>query len=179
MHEFDRRQRAFRSDRLLDEAVGCELLSVNHQPVDTMGRLTTRWLTGSRAFLVTWLYCRLTYAVCVELRFRRLWLLKTLSGGDPSARDVSGANDICLKRRTHEHYPCRRSTPRAVRASLEVSVRADQVLRSHNRPAPSGDDPSWLAAIGHTKDSLWSVDLFRCESILLKSYWVMAVMDVY
>jgi putative transposase len=37
----------------------------------------------------------------------------------------------------------------------------------------------WLAAIGHAKDSLWSVDLFRCESILLKSYWVMAVMDVY
>ena len=29
------------------------------------------------------------------------------------------------------------------------------------------------------KDSLWSVDLFRCESILLKSYWVMVVMDVF
>jgi putative transposase len=27
------------------------------------------------------------------------------------------------------------------------------------------------------KDSLWSVDLFRCESIVLKSYWVMLVMD--
>lgn len=27
------------------------------------------------------------------------------------------------------------------------------------------------------KDSLWSVDLFRCESIVLKSYWVMVVMD--
>jgi hypothetical protein len=29
------------------------------------------------------------------------------------------------------------------------------------------------------KDSLWSVDLFRCESIVLKSYWVMAVMDLF
>jgi putative transposase len=28
------------------------------------------------------------------------------------------------------------------------------------------------------KDSLWSVDLFRCESILLRSHWVM-VMDVF
>jgi transposase InsO family protein len=27
--------------------------------------------------------------------------------------------------------------------------------------------------------SLWSVDLFRCESILLKSYWTMVVMDVF
>lgn len=32
---------------------------------------------------------------------------------------------------------------------------------------------------GHAKDSLWSVDLFRCESILLKSQWVMVVMDLY
>jgi putative transposase len=30
-----------------------------------------------------------------------------------------------------------------------------------------------------TKDSLWSVDFFRCESILLKSYWIMVVMDVF
>ena len=32
--------------------------------------------------------------------------------------------------------------------------------------------PSWLAFIGHTSDSLWSVDLFRCESIVLRSYWL-------
>ena len=38
--------------------------------------------------------------------------------------------------------------------------------------------PSWLAVIGHAKDSLWSVDFFRCESILLKSYWIMVVMDI-
>jgi putative transposase len=36
-----------------------------------------------------------------------------------------------------------------------------------------------LAAIGHAKDRFWSVDLFRAESILLKSYWVMVVMDGY
>ena len=29
------------------------------------------------------------------------------------------------------------------------------------------------------KDSLWSVDLFRCESILLRSHWIMVVMDVF
>ena len=26
---------------------------------------------------------------------------------------------------------------------------------------------------------MWSVDLFRVESILLKSYWILVVMDVY
>ncbi len=29
------------------------------------------------------------------------------------------------------------------------------------------------------KDSLWSVDLFKCESIFLKSHWVMVVLDQY
>jgi transposase InsO family protein len=29
------------------------------------------------------------------------------------------------------------------------------------------------------KDSLWSVDLFRCESITLKTHWVMVVMDQF
>ncbi len=29
------------------------------------------------------------------------------------------------------------------------------------------------------KDSLWSVDLFRCESILLKTHWVLVIMDQF
>src|SRR5262245_52735579 len=54
-----------------------------------------------------------------------------------------------------------------------------RVLAKHYRPAPSGTRPSWLAFIGHTTDSLWSVDLFRCESIVLRSYWVLVVMDQF
>jgi hypothetical protein len=36
-----------------------------------------------------------------------------------------------------------------------------------------------LNTLGHAKDSLWSIDLFRCESILLRSHWVLVVMDQY
>jgi transposase InsO family protein len=36
-----------------------------------------------------------------------------------------------------------------------------------------------LSFIGHTTDSLWSVDLFRCESIVLRGYWVLVIMDQY
>jgi len=54
-----------------------------------------------------------------------------------------------------------------------------RVLAQHHRPAPGGTGPSWLSFIGHTADSLWSVDLFRCESIVLRSYWVLVVMDQY
>lgn len=52
-----------------------------------------------------------------------------------------------------------------------------RVLAKHHRPAPSGSGPSWLSFIGHAKDRLWSVDLFRCESIVLQTYWVLVVMD--
>lgn len=52
-----------------------------------------------------------------------------------------------------------------------------RVLAKHYRPQPEDSGPSWLTVLGHMKDSLWSVDLFRCESILLKSHWVMVVMD--
>ncbi|MDJ0864234.1 MAG: transposase, partial [Gammaproteobacteria bacterium] len=54
-----------------------------------------------------------------------------------------------------------------------------RVLARHYRPAPGDGGPSWLTFLGHTKDSLWSVDLFRCESILLKSHWVLVVMDQF
>ena len=54
-----------------------------------------------------------------------------------------------------------------------------RVLEKYFRPRVGGGGPSWLTFIGHTKDSLWSVDFFRCESILLKSYVVMVVMDVF
>ena len=53
-----------------------------------------------------------------------------------------------------------------------------RVLAKHYRPEPGAHGPSWLTFIGHAKDSLWSLDLFRCESILLRSHWVMLVMDV-
>ena len=53
------------------------------------------------------------------------------------------------------------------------------MLAKYYRPEAGTDGPSWLSFIGHMKDSLWSVDLFRCESILLRSHWVMVVMDVF
>ena len=59
-----------------------------------------------------------------------------------------------------------------------------RVLAIHYKPDPSKRGQSWLTTIGHAKDSLWSGDLFRCESIgptfrLLKTHWVMVVMDHY
>jgi transposase InsO family protein len=54
-----------------------------------------------------------------------------------------------------------------------------RVLAIHYKPDPSMRGPSWLTTIGHAKDSLWSVDLFRAESITLRTHWIMVVMDQY
>ena len=54
-----------------------------------------------------------------------------------------------------------------------------RILRKNKDKLPSGDGPSWLTFIGHMKDSLWSVELFRCESATLKSHWVMVVIDPF
>ena len=53
-----------------------------------------------------------------------------------------------------------------------------RILKKYYRP-PLGDGPSWLTFIGHSADNLWSLDLFRCESALLHSYFVMLVMDQF
>ena len=54
-----------------------------------------------------------------------------------------------------------------------------RILRQNFKKLPDNDGPSWLTFMGHAKDSLWSVDLFRCESATLRSHWVMLVIDIY
>ncbi len=54
-----------------------------------------------------------------------------------------------------------------------------RILEKHYKPDPNDSGPSWLSFIGNIKDSLWSVDFFRVESITLNSYWIMLVMDQF
>jgi transposase InsO family protein len=54
-----------------------------------------------------------------------------------------------------------------------------RILSVHYRPEVNGGGPSWLTFLGHMKDSLWSCDLFRCESAILKTHWVLVVMDQF
>jgi transposase InsO family protein len=87
---------------------------------------------------------------------------------------------IEMKRR-NLRFGCRKIAEQ-ISSAFGLAINKDVVRRiliQHYRPLPGGDGPSWLTVIGHAKDSLWSVDLFRCESILLKSFWVMLVMDVF
>src|SRR4051812_22326983 len=54
------------------------------------------------------------------------------------------------------------------------------MLAKYFWPSDAGSgSPSWLTFVAPSKDSLWSVDLFRCESIVLCSFWVLVVMDIF
>ena len=44
-----------------------------------------------------------------------------------------------------------------------------RILARHYRPEPASGGPSWLTFLGHLKDSLWSVDLFRVETLNILS----------
>ena len=55
-----------------------------------------------------------------------------------------------------------------------------RILAKHFYLSPSDNDgPSWLTFLAQSRDSLWSVDFFHCESITLRTYVVMVVMDIF
>jgi len=54
-----------------------------------------------------------------------------------------------------------------------------RILARHYGPGQHPDGPSWLTFLGHMKDSLWSIDLFSCESATLWTHWVLVIMDQY
>jgi putative transposase len=66
--------------------------------------------------------------------------------------------------------------------SFGVEIDKDVVRRILSVHYPPGSDsagPSWFTFLGPMKDSLWSCDLFRCESATLRTFWVLVVMDQF
>jgi len=112
---------------------------------------------------------RLLYSSRVRLR----------PGPRRSSRELIDA--VVEMKRRNPYFGCRQIAEQISNA-FGMEMNKDVVRRiliRYYRLGPNRGNPSWLAVIGHARDRLWSVDLFRAESILLKSYWVMVVMDVY
>jgi putative transposase len=124
------------------------------------------------------------------LRFHRAlvrrkyqWLFSSKTGRRPGPKGPSKELIAAVHaiKRLNPRFGCPRIAQQISDAfGLEIDkdvVR--RILANHPPPKSGGNGPSWLSAITETRDSLWSVDLFRCESILLKSFWVMVVMDIF
>ena len=120
---------------------------------------------------------------CLVRRKYRALFSSPRSGGSPGPKGPSEeVIEVILElKRRNPSFGCPRIAL-IVATTFGVEVDKDvvrRVLAKHLRPGSGGGVPSWLTFIGHAKDSLWSVDLFRCESILLRSHWVLVVMDQF
>ena len=88
---------------------------------------------------------------------------------------------ICEFKRRNPRFGCPKIAQHLAQA-FGIQTNKDvvrRILRTHYRPERRESGPSWLTFLGHTKDSLWSIDLFRTESILLKTHWVLVIMDQF
>jgi putative transposase len=87
------------------------------------------------------------------------------------------------RRRRHETAEPELGAPRIaqqVTLAFGLPINKDvgrRVLAARYTPKPDSAGPSWLTVLGHAKDSLWSLDLFRCESATLRTHWVLVVME--
>ena len=118
------------------------------------------------------------------LKKRKYRLLYSPRGGKkrgPKGPSREVIDAIVAMKRRNPRYGCPRI---AQQINLAFGLDLDKdtvrrILAVHYKPDPANRGPSWLTTLGHAKDSLWSVDLFRAESITLKTHWIMVVMDQY
>jgi len=92
----------------------------------------------------------------------------------PSAELIQA---ICELKRRNPRSGCPRMAQHLAKTfGLEINKEVvRRVLARHYHPERRECGPCWLTFLGHAKDSLWSLDLFRTESILLKTHWVLVV----
>jgi transposase InsO family protein len=115
----------------------------------------------------------------IQRKYRRLFSSNRAMKPGPKgpSQDVIAAV-VDMKQR-NPSWGCPRIAQQMTLA-FEVPIDRDvvrRILATRYQPTPESAGPSWLSALGHAKDSLWSVDLFRCESAVLHTYWVLVVMD--
>ena len=121
------------------------------------------------------------HAALVKRKYRHLFSPKCRGKPGPKGPSPELIEAIVETKKRNPSWGCRRI---AEQLCLVFGLEIDKdvvrrVLAKHYRPDPDVHGPSWLTILGHTKDSLWSIDLFRCESLILKSHWVLVVMDQF
>ena len=117
----------------------------------------------------------------VKRKYRLLFTPKTRGKPGPIGPSPELISAIVAMKRRNPSFGYQRIADQ-ISLIFDIEIEKDvvrRVLAKHYRPESGSNGPSWLTFLGHSKDSLWSVDFFRCESLLLKSHWVMVVMDQY
>jgi putative transposase len=121
------------------------------------------------------------HRVLVKRKYRLLFSPKRRGKPGPRGPQKELVDAIVEMKRRNPTWGCPRIAQQITLAfGIEINKDdARRILSAHYRPDSHSGGPSWLTFIGHMKDSLWSVDLFRCESAVLRTYWVLVVMDQF
>jgi len=89
-------------------------------------------------------------------------------------------NAIVELKRRNPKFGCPRIAY-TISVTFGIEINKDvvrRILARHYKHNPGNTQgPPLLSLLGHSKDSLWSIDLFRCESLTFQSHWVLVVMD--
>lgn len=116
-----------------------------------------------------------------QQKYRLLFSPKRRSRPGPKGPAKELIDAVVEMKRRNPSWGCPRIAQQ-IALAFAVDIDKDvvrRILRTHYRPAPDVEGPSWLTFLGHAKDSLWSCDLFRCESATLRTHWVLVVMDQF
>ena len=114
-------------------------------------------------------------------KYRLLFSPKRNRRAGPQGPSKELVDAIVAMKRRNPSWGCRRISQQ-IGLAFDVEIDKDvvrRVLAAHYRPEPDSSGPSWLTFLGHAKDSLWSIDLFRCESAIQRTHRVLVVMDQY
>ena len=117
----------------------------------------------------------------VRCKYRLLYTCKCRARPGPKGPSAELIAAVVEMKRRNPKFGCLKIAQQISHA-FGIEVNKDvvrRILQQHCAGLPHGNGPSWLTALAHAKDSLWSLDLFRCESIMLQSCWVMVIIDVF
>jgi len=109
------------------------------------------------------------HSALVKKKYRLLYTARSRIKPGPKGPSQELINAIVAMKQRNPKYGCPRIAQQ-INLAFGLSIDKDVVrgiLAKYYRPLPGSEGPSWLSLLGHTKDSLWSIDIFRCESILL------------
>lgn len=116
----------------------------------------------------------------VKRKYQLFYPNKTARRPGPKGPSQDLTDAIVEMKRRNPRFGCRRLAMQISNAfGCEIDKDVVRRILSQYFKTPPGNGPSWLTFIGHMKDSLWSIDFFRAESINLKSHWIMVIMNQF
>jgi len=114
-----------------------------------------------------------------QRKYRRLFSTKAPTKPGPKGPTEEIIAAVVDMKRRNPTWGCPRIAQQ-ITLAFGISINKDvvrRILAARSQPEPDAAGPSWLTMLGHAKNSLWSLDLFRCESAVLRTHWVLIVMD--